>query len=160
MFQCVFIFQKHNTFSTSEAVVFSYRRSTLITERFGNKTTLFSHDTILKKADENLTIQSYLTGNFSKLNHRKEIENLLFINGKKVVVIDSSAVFVPKINPDIVLLINSPKVNLERILQHYNPKIIIADGSNYKSYSKLWETTCQKQKIPFHNTHERGFCKF
>jgi competence protein ComEC len=37
-----------------------------------------------------------------------------------------------------------------------NPKIIIADGTNYKSYLKDWEETCLKNKTPFHNTLQKG----
>lgn len=159
-FQSVFILQKYDTLKTKEAIIFSSRKNTIITERFGNKVTLYSHDSILKTADENLTIQSYLTGNFSTLNSREKLQNLLFIKGKKVVVIDSSAIYLENIKPDVLLLVNSPKLNMERVLQFYKPKVVIADGSNYKSYSKFWEATCQKEKIPFHNTHEKGFYKF
>ncbi len=37
------------------------------------------------------------------------------------------------------------------------PQQIIADGSNYKSYIKLWKTTCEQEKIPFHATAEKGY---
>lgn len=59
-------------------------------------------------------------------------------------------------SPKIILLTQSPKINLERLIQIHQPKQIIADGSNYKSYIKLWKATCEKQKIPFHATTEKG----
>lgn len=61
---------------------------------------------------------------------------------------------------DIVLLTQSPKVNLERLIKELNPKLIIADGSNYKNITSSWEQTCLKQKIPFHSTSEKGYYKF
>ena len=45
------------------------------------------------------------------------------------------------------------------LLQTYQPKGIVADASNYKSYKKLWKATCEKEKIPFHDTSEKGFYK-
>jgi competence protein ComEC len=61
--------------------------------------------------------------------------------------------------PDILLLVNNPKINMEKVLQITKPKLVVADGSNYKYYCKLWKATCKKQKIPFHNTAEKGFYK-
>ncbi|MEO6348834.1 MAG: ComEC family competence protein, partial [Aquaticitalea sp.] len=58
--------------------------------------------------------------------------------------------------PDYVLLRNSPKINLKRLLDSLQPKLIIADGSNYKSYTQRWKMTCDKLKIPFHLTGEKG----
>ena len=48
---------------------------------------------------------------------------------------------------------------MEKALQIIKPKLVVADGSNYKYYCKLWKATCKKQKIPFHNTNEKGFYK-
>jgi competence protein ComEC len=36
---------------------------------------------------------------------------------------------------------------------------VVVDGSNFKTYIKIWEATCKKEKIPFHNTNEKGFYK-
>ena len=58
--------------------------------------------------------------------------------------------------PDIILLSNSPKINLERLIDSLTPEQIVADGSNYKSYVARWKATCIKKKLPFHNTNEKG----
>ena len=59
----------------------------------------------------------------------------------------------------IIILINSPKVNLERLFISWKPQQVVVDGSNFKSYVKLWKATCRKEKIPFHDTSEKGFYK-
>ena len=71
-----------------------------------------------------------------------------------------SAIFLKNIKPDVLIITNSPKLNLDRVLETVTPKIVVVDGSNFKSYSKLWEATCRKRKILFHNTHEKGFYIF
>jgi len=158
--QFIFIFQKNETQSTKEGIVFNSRKNTIITERIGENVIVYANDSILENVQKNIAVQSYLVGNFCKIKEKKTLENLFYINNKKVLVIDSSSVYIPKISPDILLIIESPKFNLERVLQLYKPKVIVADGSNFKSYSKLWEATCRKEKILFHNTHEKGFYRF
>ena len=65
---------------------------------------------------------------------------------------------IPKnIKPDILLLTQSPKINLDRLFQYVQPKMVVADASNYKKVQKYWKATCNKQKIPFHATSEKGF---
>ena len=54
------------------------------------------------------------------------------------------------------LIRDSPKVNLERLIDSIHPKLVLCDGSNYKIYIQRWKTTCLKRKIPFHSTSEKG----
>jgi competence protein ComEC len=61
--------------------------------------------------------------------------------------------------PDIIMITQSPKINLERMLQLLKPKMVIADNSNYKNIQKHWRQSCEKQKIPFHAIGEKGFFK-
>ncbi|MEZ4876431.1 MAG: ComEC/Rec2 family competence protein [Flavobacterium sp.] len=160
LLQVVFIYQKKEVNKSAEGIVFNQKKGSIISERIGNNVSLFANDSIRKNIHENVTFQSYLVGNFSDLKNKNNIPDLLFINSKKIVVIDSTGIYNPTINPDILIITQSPKLNLERLLLTLKPKVIIADGSNFKTYSKRWEETCRKQKIPFHNTHEKGFYKF
>ncbi len=85
---------------------------------------------------------------------------MLYFKGNKILVIDSLGLIPLNLKPDILILTQSPKVNLDRILMSFNPKQVVFDGSNYKSYVKHWEATCKKRKIPFHNTNEKGFYSY
>ncbi|MEO9075861.1 MAG: ComEC family competence protein, partial [Gelidibacter sp.] len=85
------------------------------------------------------------------------LENIYLFQTKKFLIIDSMGIYkVPQLNPDYVILRNSPRINLARLLDSIKPELIIADGSNYKSYLQRWEATCTKQKIPFHLTSREG----
>lgn len=159
MLQSIFIFQKKSTENQQELIVFNSRKNTIITERNGNKITVYSNDSILNTLDDNLVIQSYLVSNFCQISHKKPLHNLLYFKKQKVLIIDSSCVYSKKIQPDILLIIQSPKLNMHRLLQVYKPKQILVDGSNFKSYIRFWEATCRKEKIPFHYTNEKGFYK-
>ena len=88
---------------------------------------------------------------------KKKLGNLLYFKNKKILIVDSLGVYPKDIRPDILILNQSPKINLERLLQIARPKLVVADASNYKNIQKLWKATCLKEKIPFHATGEKGF---
>lgn len=157
--QLIVIHQNYTTAHSAEFIVFNIRKNTLLTERIGNKVTVYSNDSIRNTIDNNNTLQSYITGNFCQQIKAKPIQNLNYFKQQKILLIDSTALYPLTSSADIVILTQSPKLNLERFLKHNKPKQLIADGSNFKSYVKRWETTCLKQKIPFHYTNEKGFYK-
>ncbi|MFV8376434.1 ComEC/Rec2 family competence protein [Flavobacterium sp. LB1P62] len=140
-----------------EWVVFNSKKNTLITDRNGEKVTLYATDSILKASPKNNILNSYLVGNFSTLETKKRIQNTAFFNGKKILILDSLGIYPKNIKPDVLLLTQSPKINLERLFQNIQPKMVVADASNYKTLQKYWKATCSKQKIPFHATAEKGF---
>ncbi len=74
-----------------------------------------------------------------------------------ILVIDCLGIYrLRHLKPDYILLRQSPKVNLERIINTLQPKGIIADGSNYKSMIKYWKRICKKRKLRFHFTSKNG----
>jgi competence protein ComEC len=151
-------FETHWTIhNQKEFIIFHSKKNTLITERNGENNTLFANDSLLKTASENKTLTSYLMGNFSYLKSKKKLQNTLYFQNKKILVLDSLGVYPKNSNPDIVVLTQSPKINLERMFQILKPEMVVADGSNYRVYISLWEATCLKNKIPFHATGEKGF---
>jgi competence protein ComEC len=154
--QFTFIWNKWKVATQQEWVVFNSKKNTLIAERNGNSVTLFANDSLQKVGSKNNTLNSYLVGNFSHLAAAKKLKNTIFFNGKRILIIDSTGVY-PKQHPDIIVLTQSPKINLERLIKATQPKVIVADASNFKSLQKLWNGTCLKAKIPFHSTSEKGF---
>lgn len=96
-------------------------------------------------------------GNFSQLKRKYKLQNLLFFNGKKILILDSLGIYPKNIQPDVLILTQSPKINLNRLFEITKPKMIVADASNYRTYIELWKATCRKEKIPFHATGEKGF---
>ncbi len=159
LMQIIFIVQKKETLNNRELIIFNYRKNTIITERIGNAVTVYSNDSILKNLNSNLLVQSYLVGNFCIIKEKRNIENLLYFKNKKILIIDRCNVYLEDKKPDIVIITNSPKLNLDRLFSKWKPKQVVVDGSNYKTYAKIWEATCSKEKIPFHNTNEKGFYK-
>lgn len=149
------IYTKKGIENTQELIVYNTKKNILISERKGKDITIFTNDTLSK----NTTLNSYLVGNFGTLKSTQKIKNTLFFNGKRMFIIDSSGIYETKIQPDILLLTQSPKINLNRILEDLHPKVIIADASNSYAIQKAWKATCLKKNIPFHITSEKGYYK-
>ena len=142
-----------------ELLVFNCKAASVITKRYGDQVTVYFSNNSPNNNYANLALNSYLVGNSCDLQAKDSLVNLIYFKRKKILVIDREGKYFSNVAPDILLLVNNPKTNMEKALQIIKPKLVVADGSNYKYYCKLWKATCKKQKIPFHNTAEKGFYK-
>ena len=131
----------------------------MIAERKGENITVYANDSILKKTQKNSVLKQYCLGNLSIVQQKKKLQNFIYFNGTKIFIIDSSGFYPKTSNPDVLILTQSAKINLDRLFMNLKPKIVIADASNFKNIQKNWKASCEKQKIPFHATVEKGFYK-
>lgn len=142
-----------------ELLVFNCKAASVITKRYGDQVSVYFSNNSPNNNYANLALNSYLVGNSCDLKAKDSLANLIYFKRKKILVIDREGKYLSTVAPDILLLVNNPKTNMEKAFQIIKPKLVVADGSNYKYYCKLWKATCKKQKIPFHNTAEKGFYK-
>ena len=156
--QLIYIQSKISTQKSSEFLVLSNKKNSLFATRSGSTTTFYSSDSILKTIDKNTTINSFLIGSFTDSVIKKRISNLYYFDNKKILVLDSKFEF-SNIDPSILILSHSPKINLERYFLTHKPELVVIDNSNFKSYVKVWKKNCEQQKIPFHDVAEKGFYK-
>jgi competence protein ComEC len=138
-----------------ESIVFHKPRKTMIGIQNDEKLTLYHN--LEGDFQKEIRLKDYKTGRNINRIEEQIIPEILAISETSILIIDSSAVYrIKDFEPNLVLLRNSPKVNLERLIKHLNPEIIIADGSNYHSYVARWEATAKKQKARFHHTGKNG----
>lgn len=156
LLQLAYFGNKYLNQKQEELIVFNAKRNTILAERKGENTVIFSNNDI-EDVTLDFIIKPYLVENFTQMSKIKKIANLAYFHHTKLLVVDSLGIFPKNQHADIVLLTQSPKINLERILQSTRPKMIIADASNYKTDAERWKATCLKEKIPFHSTVEKGF---
>jgi competence protein ComEC len=157
LFQSTLLVTRWEIQNQHEWIVFNNWKNTLITERNGDKVMVYGNNSITNKIASNTALKSYLIANNSKVSSINKIQNLYYFKDKKIMVIDSFGIYSKEINPDIIILRQSPKINLERLIKINQPKLIVADASNYKITIELWKSICIKKKIPFHATAEKGF---
>ena len=140
-FQIICFQTKISTQKSSEFIVMNSKKSSLLAQRIGKSATFYANDSVLQNLEKNGVVKSYLVGTFSKIIAKKSISNLYYFKKKKILVVDSLAVIITE-NPDILVLRNSPKINLERYFLKYRPEVVVFDNSNYKSYIKIWKKNC------------------
>jgi competence protein ComEC len=139
----------------SELVIFQKSRKTLIAAKQDRKLFVFSSDTA-QAIFNSYPLKSYKTRVEVGTFQQEGVPDYFMFNGQSFVIIDSTSVY-PKLHPiDYLVLTESPKIHLERVLDSLQPRQVIADGSNYTSYVNRWRATCLKRKIPFHHTGEKG----
>ncbi|WP_460217877.1 ComEC/Rec2 family competence protein [Psychroserpens sp. MEBiC05023] len=142
--------------SNNSFVIFHKNRYSILGHKKHLELMVFHNlDSTAKSKDKVIT--NYTTGNFIETKKEDSIASVYQFQNSIILIIDSLGVYnVNTFYPDYVLLRNSPRINLERMIDSIHPKHIISDGSNYKSYIKRWEATCRKRKLPFHQTGKKG----
>ena len=157
LLQTNILIEKYKSSTKDEFIILNKSRQSVLIQRTGQQVTI---DHTLKNQDlyEDSSIKSYLIGsNTGILSAENKLKNVYAISKKKLLVVDSLGVYLLKKNtPDMILLTTSPKINLERLIKEVDPKIVIADASNYKSYVSLWQKTCKNNNIKFHYTVKDG----
>jgi competence protein ComEC len=102
-------------------------------------------------------LNDYTIGAAIKTQSTDSIQRLYKVDDKLLLVVDSLGIYTIKsVKPQWVVLRQSPKINLNRLIDSLSPELIIWDGSNYKSYQKRWKLTCEAKKIRCHQTSEKG----
>jgi len=154
VFTMVTIDELAEIYQKSELIIFHKYRASVIGVKQRDRLNIYSDTS--KVSDDD-----YWLKNYSLLNRIKRIEfqplaYTYIIGNENLLRIDSTGFYASAFKADIVLLSQSPDIHLGKLIQKLEPKLIIVDGNNYKSYVKHWKQSAQKFKVPFHSTYEKG----
>ncbi|WP_411028880.1 ComEC/Rec2 family competence protein [Spongiimicrobium sp. 3-5] len=151
--QCWAFYNTHQIRQKESLLIMHQSRNTVLAYRWGSDLKVFSSNPQLAKN----VMENYRIGEYIDSLSYLPLKNGYSFANKQLFVVDSFMIYPPKeLRPGHVLLTQSPKINLERLIDSVRPQGIIADGSNYRSHVRRWRKTCQKKKLPFHFTGERG----
>ncbi|WP_432411802.1 ComEC/Rec2 family competence protein [Rasiella sp. SM2506] len=151
----ILIWEKKQS-SYSEMVIFNKNRNSLIGIKENKRLTVFKTDTLASAISESYPIKSYKTETAIVSYSEQPLPKYFIFQQQSVLVLDSLGVYPSDSEATIILLTHSPRVNLERLIESLQPKQIIADGSNYRSYVNRWRETCTQKKLPFYHTGTKG----
>ncbi len=155
IFTTTLVYDRFNDDSYHFAILHQNKNSILIHLEKGHLQ-IYSSDTITESTYD-YQIQAYRNAITIEKENIEGMGNYFRLKRNEILVIDSLGIYnIQNASPNYIVLTQSPKINLNRLISRYPTATIIADGSNYKSYVKRWENTCIKQKIPFHSTYEKG----
>ena len=159
LIQSLYFFEERKAIEKESLIVFHKSRFSIIGKRKGLKIKIQQNIDTLKPSEINI-IKSYVTAEYIKYVENINFKNFIQFKEKNILIVDSLGVFqLNKLAHPIVILQHSPKINLERLIYRLKPSLIIADGSNYKSYASNWKKISIKYKVPFHDTRKKGFYK-
>jgi competence protein ComEC len=148
----------YNSFTkpSNEFIVFHKSRYSLL-GNYSNNKIIVSNDFDSLTQSGNKIIKDYTVGRHVKTVVEDSLKPMYQLNKKHLLIIDSLGVYnIKSIKPEYILLRQSPRINLNRLIDSLKPEQIIADGSNYKSYVEHWDSICEKRKLPFHQTSKKG----
>ncbi|MDB4291922.1 ComEC family competence protein [Maribacter sp.] len=151
-FQGYLISSAYQTKNQEQLLLLNQTANSIVLEQSGAALTVFSKDS----ARTTPMVNDFAMAERITTIQHKAMSNSYLWKNKSVLIIDSTAVYPTDTSVDYLLLTQSPKLNLERLIDSLQPKNIIADGSNYRSYTERWRQTCLKRKLPFHHTGEKG----
>jgi len=149
----MFTSHKH---SDDAFIVFHKTKQTLIGQKSRTALNVVHNFDSLTFAKDKI-LSNFKVGNFMTSQTVDSLKSVYRFRGKTLLVIDSMGIYnVQRFTPQVILLRNSPRINLNRLIDTIHPEIIVADGSNYKSYLARWRATCSKRKLPYHQTDDKG----
>ncbi|MFD2586366.1 ComEC/Rec2 family competence protein [Croceitalea marina] len=151
IFQAWVVLKNVESASKEELILTHEIANTTLLKQKGKHLQVFGKPTQLSKQ----LVSDYKTAERIDTISSYSLQNSFSIENSKIYVMDSLGIY-PRTELDHLVLTQSPKINLERLLDSIKVKNVIVDGSNYKSYINRWRATCQKQKLPFHYTGEKG----
>lgn len=155
LLQSAFIFTAYNI-PNKQFIIFHKSRYTLIGHVFQKKLLVASDFDSITRSN-NTIIRDFKVEYHIPNVEEDSLSSTYILNDEKLLIVDSLGIYnINSFKPDYVLLRQSPKINLDRLISTLQPKQIIADGSNYKSYIAHWESICKKRKLPFHQTSKKG----
>ena len=143
--------------NTSQSLILAHQtKQSLLLHHQGDVLNVHCRDTLLKPR----WVQNFKIAERIASTKVHELKNSYRLNQNRIFVMDSFGNYPAKSGVDYIVLTQSPKVHLGRLLDSVQPKAVLADGSNYRSYVEQWKTTCAQKEIPFHSTSEKGFYVF
>jgi competence protein ComEC len=157
LIQSVVFYEYYETKTKSEFIIFYKSRKTILAKRNGNRMTVFHNLDRLKVKNENSILNYNLVEGNIMVEWKSNIPKFEIFNKQRILIVDSLGIYQKiGLKPDIVVLRASPRINLARLIAELKPKLIVADGSNYKSYETSWERICLKEKTPFYQIRQKG----
>ncbi|MFK5972625.1 MAG: ComEC/Rec2 family competence protein [Flavobacteriaceae bacterium] len=152
-FQIWLLYTTYDVHTKEDVLILHQNRNSMLLFRKGNKLKLLSSNPEPNKK----IITDYKLAERIGTIEQGPLENSYRVSQQNLYIMDSLRIYPPNKNrPDYVLLTQSPRLNLERFIDSVRPRVIIADGSNYKRDIKRWKASCDKRKLPFHYTGEKG----
>jgi competence protein ComEC len=150
-----FYFYQIKSYYQHEQIVFFDFKELVIFDKKGFTLKCYLTNKLINNQD----FDSYKREHFIDKITLSKIKNFMIVGNQKILILDTNLSFSKPIYPDVLIIHNNPKINLERILVNVIPRKVIFSPKNYKNNIEFWTQIMIEKKIPFHNMYEKGFYK-
>ena len=148
----VYYFTSYKFNPKSEFVIFHQFKSTVLGFRSGAYLEIHKTDTLTPPF-----VVDYITGENISEHKIESINPTYRISNNNLLLIDSLGIYKFSSQKfDWVLMQYSPKIHFETMIETLQPRLVIADGSNYKSLINRWKKTCKSKGVKFYDTATSG----
>ena len=86
-------------------------------------------------------------------------ENYINYNGKHILLLDESVLFINQLDKpiiDLLVISKNPKIYMSRLAAALNIKQVVFDGSVPVWKTNYWKKDCDSLHIPYHDVNEKG----
>lgn len=156
IFQSIIIFQSYIDKKQEAFWVFYQNRRSVVGIQQGNSIRIYTDSTL----NQLLPLQSFITGERLQKVTYLPMKRIYNFGDKIFMVLNHHFLQEIEEKPYGLIISHNPEVNPRRALKKLKPKIIIVDGSNYRSTAEDWEKEAAKLQIPFHNTYTSGYYRW
>ena len=141
---------------TEQYVLYDYRNFTYV-ELSSDKYHFYTTDPDVQQQHY---IKEFIREKGKKQIVIHHVENS-FKNGNSLfLLVDSLGIYKTSQKADVIVLINNPAVNLDRLIEYHQPRQLIVHPGNKKWRKENWLTSCDKKNIPYHDMREKGYMTF
>ena len=151
LFEGIIFYQKYERLNQQNFYVFHQYKTPVVATSNSDNIDIFQNKELIDR---------YLKKNLKLHFKQIKYDSLPFyqqFDHYKILHIDSLGIYrFQNLKPDIVVLHHSPKINMDRLILELQPKIIVADGSNYPSYIRRWQQSAQKYHVKFYEVNKEG----
>ena len=152
--QLLLLFDMYKEKEASELLIYNSIGQNMITVRYQKAITIFAKDSLTAK-DSVLLKANQLKNQLKEINYSSR-EVFTFKNDNYLVINKNKPYYLLKQKDLILIIVDNPKINLERLMTSLKPKHVIITSSNYKNNQLKWKSTCKKLQVPFYCVAELG----
>ncbi len=150
-FQTYIILNSYNKYNEHNLYFLHQFKQNIIGESRGNSFVFYQN-----KNSINPYILKAFAQNYKHLSYTN-LPVIQYFEKNKILHIDSLGIWnFNNFYPQIIAIHNSPKINLDILIEKLQPRIIIADASNYPSYVERWKKSAKKYPIKFIDINKNG----
>ena len=136
--------------------IFHQHNQSLLGHQIGGSFFYFSSDSTQTQR----ILNDFMTSRILKEMNPIDIENLYIYGNFRLLILNNDQPYtLSQFEPSHLLLRNNPKLNVDRLLEKHQPKMVISDGSNLPWNIIRWKESCRKNRVPFYDTRKKGALK-